>query len=290
MKLPKARDLADLLRLPALLSVPGDVWLGAAFSGTGVPFRRACALSLSSCCLYAAGMALNDYADREVDAHERPGRPIPSGRVSPRFALGLSAALTAAGVGIAAAGGGRRAVAVALPLAGAVWAYDLSLKRTAWGPAGMAACRTLDVLLGARDVRALPAAAVVGGHTAMITGVSRSEAGGGDRALVLGAMAGTAVITAAASRIAHRNRDGRWARLVSLFLLGAYAASMFHGEVRALREPEAKNLQRLVGTGVLGIMPLEGGMAAGKGAAGRAVVLAAGWAVAGRLARKGRVT
>ena len=39
-----------------------------------------------------AGMALNDYADREIDAVERPGRPIPSGRVTPEFALAWRAA------------------------------------------------------------------------------------------------------------------------------------------------------------------------------------------------------
>ncbi|MEM6507736.1 MAG: UbiA family prenyltransferase [Planctomycetota bacterium] len=43
--------------------------------------------------LYCGGMVLNDYWDREIDAKERPGRPIPSGRVSPaqarNFAIGM---------------------------------------------------------------------------------------------------------------------------------------------------------------------------------------------------------
>jgi 4-hydroxybenzoate polyprenyltransferase len=43
----------------------------------GAAARASCAtcrgrgLAPSSCCLYLAGMALNDYADREVDAVER---------------------------------------------------------------------------------------------------------------------------------------------------------------------------------------------------------------------------
>ena len=76
--------------------------------------------------LYWAGMAANDWADRRLDAVERPERPIPSGRVAPAAALGLAAGLTAAGLGLAAAAGrppGRCAVAV--PLAAAIWAYDL---------------------------------------------------------------------------------------------------------------------------------------------------------------------
>ncbi|WP_414635733.1 UbiA family prenyltransferase, partial [Actinophytocola sp.] len=95
------RALAELVRAPAALSVPGDSLAGAAAAGW--PFgRRSAALSAGAVCLYWAGMALNDYADRELDRTERPERPIPSGRVSPRFALGLAAGLTAAGVGLAA--------------------------------------------------------------------------------------------------------------------------------------------------------------------------------------------
>src|SRR5690606_27864070 len=119
----------ELVRLPAVLSAPGDALVGAAASGqlrSPADLPRALGLSTASACLYLAGMALNDYADRELDAEERPERPIPSGRVSPAFALGLAGALTAAGTATAVAVDGPRALAVALPLAGAVWAYDLA--------------------------------------------------------------------------------------------------------------------------------------------------------------------
>jgi len=43
----------------------------------------------------AAGNSLNDYFDRETDKVAHPRRPIPSGRVRPSVALGLSAALFA---------------------------------------------------------------------------------------------------------------------------------------------------------------------------------------------------
>jgi 4-hydroxybenzoate polyprenyltransferase len=83
-------------------------------------------------------MALNDFADRNLDAVERPERPIPSGRVTPRQALAIAGGLTAAGLAVAGAGG-RRALGVAVPLAATVWAYDLALKQTRLGPAAMAA-------------------------------------------------------------------------------------------------------------------------------------------------------
>src|SRR3954449_12231806 len=111
---PSARvtgaDVVELVRLPAVLSVPGDVLLGAAASGQMRDVPRTAGLVAASSCLYLAGMALNDYADREVDAIERPGRPIPSGRVAPGFALGLTGALTLGAAVLSVAADGPRAL------------------------------------------------------------------------------------------------------------------------------------------------------------------------------------
>src|SRR3954465_2478945 len=115
-----AADVAELVRLPAVLSVPGDVLLGAAVSGQVRNVPRTAGLVAASSCLYLAGMALNDYADREGDAVQRPGPPIPSGRVTPGFALGLAGALTVGAAALSVAADGPRALAVTLPLAGGV--------------------------------------------------------------------------------------------------------------------------------------------------------------------------
>ena len=69
--------MAELVRLPAVLSVPGDVLVGAAVSGQMRDVSRTAGLVAASSCLYLAGMALNDYADRDVDAVERPGPADP---------------------------------------------------------------------------------------------------------------------------------------------------------------------------------------------------------------------
>src|SRR5699024_11386515 len=92
----QVRDIAELVRLPAALPVPGDALAGAAAAGT-LSGWRPIALAASSMCLYWAGMALNDFADRELDRAERPERPIPSGRVAPSTALGVASGLTLAG-------------------------------------------------------------------------------------------------------------------------------------------------------------------------------------------------
>ncbi|MET8084728.1 SCO3242 family prenyltransferase [Micromonospora sp. NPDC005237] len=198
--MPTLADVAELVRAPAALSVPGDVVAGAAAAGALSP--RTPALAGASVLLYWAGMAANDWADRELDAVERPERPIPSGRVTPAAALGLAAGLTAAGVGLAAAVGGRRAAALAVPLAASIWGYDLLAKNTAAGPAVMAACRGLDVLLGASGGhlwRALPSAATVAAHTWTVTTLSRREVTGTDAALPMRTLAGTALVAASAA-------------------------------------------------------------------------------------------
>nr|WP_237492251.1 UbiA family prenyltransferase [Streptomyces sp. YIM 132580] len=141
------RAWTELFRVSALFSVPGDALAGAAAVGRS-PGRGTALAVGASLCLYEAGMALNDWADREEDAVDRPHRPIPSGRISPQAALGAAGLLTAAGLALAARAG-RPALTVATGLAATVWAYDLHLKHTKAGPAAMAAARSLDLLLGA---------------------------------------------------------------------------------------------------------------------------------------------
>ncbi|MBV7694234.1 SCO3242 family prenyltransferase [Streptomyces sp. TRM70350] len=199
----RSRAWAELLRLPALSTVPGDALSGAVATGARPNPRTVLAIG-SSLCLYEAGMALNDWADREEDAAERPERPLPSGRIRPSSALTAACALTAAGLALAARAG-RPALAVATPLAATVWAYDLALKHTPAGPVAMAAARGLDHLLGAaattgRPWEALPSAALLGTHTLAVTAVSRRETQGGSALAPLAALTATAVLTRLVAR------------------------------------------------------------------------------------------
>ena len=208
----RTRAWAELLRLPALFSVPGDALAGAATTSFPPNSRTLLAIA-SSLCLYEAGMALNDWADRDVDAVERPHRPLPSGRIRPAAALTAACALTGAGLALAA-GAGRPAIAVAAPLAATVWAYDLGLKHTPAGPVAMGAARGLDLLLGAaatsgRTRPALPSAALLGTHTLAVTTVSRQEAQGGSPLPPFAALATTALLTRLVTRHSARVTGGR---------------------------------------------------------------------------------
>ncbi|MER5830741.1 SCO3242 family prenyltransferase [Streptomyces sp. NPDC002130] len=197
-----ATAVAELVRAPAALTVPGDVLAGALSAGRPVG-GRTLLLAASSVSLYWAGMALNDWADREEDARERPERPVPSGRISAGAALGIAGGLTAAGLGLGALAGGRRVLLRrTLPLAATVWAYDLGLKHTPLGPVAMAAARALDVLHGTGPSPAGPAlraAATVGAHTWALTRLSRHEVNGTAGREPLLSLAATAAVTLAAT-------------------------------------------------------------------------------------------
>ncbi|MER7541170.1 SCO3242 family prenyltransferase [Streptomyces sp. NPDC097704] len=150
------RAWAELLRVSALFTVPGDALAGTAATGRRPDRGTAYAVG-ASLCLYEAGMALNDWADRDEDAVDRPHRPLPSGRITPAAALGAAGLLTAAGLALASRAG-RPALTVATALAGTVWAYDLRLKHTAAAPAVMATARALDLTLGATATGPAPRA------------------------------------------------------------------------------------------------------------------------------------
>jgi 4-hydroxybenzoate polyprenyltransferase len=275
-----------------VLTVPGDTLLGASAGASNgkahSSWRRTVGLASASGCLYLAGMALNDYADRYVDAVERPDRPIPSGRVDPRFALVLSTGLTGAGVALAGATGGRRALRIAVPLTGVVWAYDLALKQTPLGPFTMAAARTLDVLMGAEGAgRAVPAACVVGAHTLTVSFVSRKEVPGSGRGLPAAALLAFCGVAAAAGRLAARSRR---AGLASLAALGVYVGSLASAGTRAIRDPQPARLRALVGTGVRALMPLEAALLVGAGRIGPAAAVGGAWPLARWLSRGRSIT
>src|SRR6188472_2825955 len=97
----KLRTYAQLCRLPAVFTAMADVFMGY-FVERGTASVRSwielVAVLVCSSCLYLAGMVLNDIFDRDVDARERPHRPIPSGRVPLGRAKAFATVLVVAGL------------------------------------------------------------------------------------------------------------------------------------------------------------------------------------------------
>ncbi len=195
--------------------------------------------------------------------------------------MGVAAGLTAAGVALAGLVGGRRALAVAVPLAGAVWVYDTVAKNTAAGPAVMAACRGLDVLLGAssgRMRRAVVPALTVAAHTYTVTALSRKEVSGTEPLVPLATLAGTAGVAVATGAPGR----GWWHRL----LAGWYASGFGMAQVRAVASPDAGTVRAAVGAGIMSLPALQGALIARAGAPVTGVAVAAAAPVGRRLAKR----
>lgn len=143
------RAVGRLIRWENCVAVGLTTMLGAHLGGGALTSRGLLAAS-TVMILHAAGTALNDRCDVAVDRLARPERPLPSGRLSLRFAERLSVGLALAGLGLAATLGW-----VALAVAGLVvvasTAYAVRLKNT--------------VLLGNLTVAGLSAATVPFGAT-----------------------------------------------------------------------------------------------------------------------------
>ena len=125
----------QLLRLPNVFTALADVAMGYLVThGNVQPTGHFALLAAASGLLYLSGMVLNDVFDAEVDARERPERPIPSGRISRRAAAACGVALLTSGcvVGwfVSYLAHDWRPGVVCTLLAICIVLYDWTLKRT----------------------------------------------------------------------------------------------------------------------------------------------------------------
>ncbi|MCC5845795.1 MAG: UbiA family prenyltransferase [Verrucomicrobia bacterium] len=130
-----------LLRLPNVLTVPGDVLAGAVLAGRDL---HEVGLTLPGVSLaYLFGMVLNDVWDVNLDRIERPERPLPSGEISRR-----QAAVACGVLGIGALAVQPNSAMVFL--LGLIVAYTLLKGRTpVFGRVLMGLCRGTALWLGA---------------------------------------------------------------------------------------------------------------------------------------------
>lgn len=166
------------LRLGRVSNLP-TVWTnvaaGTALSGALLSPVLFLALALAFSLFYVAGMYLNDAFDREIDARERPERPIPAGLVSARTVFAAGFGLLAAGwlllvaIGyLPAEGTGWRGPLAGALLAAAILLYDAWHKGNPLSPLLMGLCRLLVYLgAGAAAAAALPPALLVAAGVAL---------------------------------------------------------------------------------------------------------------------------
>lgn len=167
MKLSVALQLGRVSNLPTVWS---NTLAGVVLSGASAQWGTLAALVVVFSAFYVGGMFLNDAFDAEVDARERPERPIPSGRVSRVEVAGWGYGLLATGiVGLAVVGqtltgrGFAWPAAAGAALAAAIVAYDAFHKNNPLSPFVMGLCRVLVYVGAAVTVGAvLPAALWIG--------------------------------------------------------------------------------------------------------------------------------
>lgn len=213
----RVRAWFEVLRAPNLLTVPGDpiagALLAAVAAGGALPWPAIAWCAAASLAIYAAGLLLNDVVDLDEDRRERPQRPLPSGRISPKTAMRV--ALLLSGFGLTSAfAAGPYAGRAAIVLLAHVLAYDYLLKRTWLGAPVLGLCRGISLALGAFAVAPHPPAAALvaaGMLAAYVTAVSllaRRETAIAGRPALVGRLLGALPLVQAAFVLAARRPEG----------------------------------------------------------------------------------
>src|ERR1700751_4944163 len=83
VRAPSAQTLLRLGRVSNLPTVWTNVIAGATIANAAATIADVAVVGLVMTAFYVGGMYLNDFFDREIDARERPGRPIHAGEIRP---------------------------------------------------------------------------------------------------------------------------------------------------------------------------------------------------------------
>ncbi|HET7681496.1 MAG TPA: UbiA family prenyltransferase [Xanthobacteraceae bacterium] len=142
---------ATLLKLGRVSNLP-TVWTntlaGTLVAGGSWQDARIAIVLVATSLFYEGGMFLNDYFDREIDARERPERPIPSFEIAPGTVAAIGAGLIAVGL-VLLAFLGLQVLGVGLLLAAFIVAYDRHHKGNPFAPVLMGMCRGLVYIIAA---------------------------------------------------------------------------------------------------------------------------------------------
>ncbi|WP_057936892.1 UbiA-like protein EboC [Algoriphagus resistens] len=266
----------QLTRPANVVTAIADIWAGFAIAGTWTLLVADWGsgthellinlgwLSLSTIGLYAGGVAFNDVFDAELDAVERPERPIPSGRVSRKSAAWMSLLLILIGV-LAAAQVNLVSAGIALAVAFLAVLYDYWGKHQHFlGPINMGLCRTGNLLLGISVVPESlltfwPLGLLPLIYVAAITMISRGEVHGKNRmALYTGLLMYVFVIVTIGSMPILHNTE-IWEVLPFLALL---SYMVFPPLIKAIRTHDPKLIGKSVKAAVISLIIVNSSLAA----------------------------
>lgn len=166
-----------------MLTAWGDPITGALWAGGTNDIGRLATAVAGVLFIYAGGMIFNDVADVATDTKERPGRPLPSGRIRRAHAAWAGAGCTMAGL-MAFAATSLLTLEIGAALAALALLYNFALKRSWFGSIALGGCRALSVLVGTTaggspSMGSGVAALVIGGYVAIVSLAARNEMSGG---------------------------------------------------------------------------------------------------------------
>jgi 4-hydroxybenzoate polyprenyltransferase len=273
---------AQLVRLPNVFSAVADIVLGFLVTGalwSGEPAEALrwsrlgpfVCLLIASTLLYWGGMVFNDYFDLNEDRRDRPGRPLPSGRVAVSTALWLGMGCLAGGVLFALLADLQAdalrfvSTSIAICLVMAILLYDGALKETWLGPLVMGGCRMLNILLGLSVVGSFPPgwglllAAVIGIYIAGVTLFARTEAtmsNASDLTTAAAVIAASLLMALAVPALAQaRAGDATFSTsLLFPYLLVVFGFYLAAAIVPAIRSPAPNRVQSAVKRALLGLV------------------------------------
>jgi 4-hydroxybenzoate polyprenyltransferase len=283
----------QLMRPANLVTAVADIAAGvclASLTGAVQPESLGW-LALSTLGLYGGGVVFNDFFDAELDAVERPERPIPSGRVTKTAAGVLAGTLLAFGVAMAflnSTVSGPLALAVAL----LTIVYDRFAKPNVFlGPLTMGACRGGNLLLGLSAVDTAPferwnLALVPVLYIFAVTLISRGEVHGGKRAPLYFAGILFLLVQLAQWGTAHLNGHA----FLTIPYLVLHGALLYPPLIQAYRQPTGPNIGGAVKAGVISLILMNAAWAAAAGQWLPALGIAALLPISRFLARKFAVT
>jgi heme O synthase-like polyprenyltransferase len=142
LRAPSAQTLLRLGRVSNLPTVWTNVIAGATIANTAASLVDVAVVGLAMTAFYVGGMYLNDFFDRDIDARERPGRPIHAGDISAGAVSAIGFVLLAVGV-LLLVQFGFLTMIWGLALAGAIVLYDAWHKGNEFAPVIMGLCRAL---------------------------------------------------------------------------------------------------------------------------------------------------
>ncbi len=275
MKNTKLFAYLQLTRPANVITAIADIWAGFAIAGAWDYMAtnwiygdqqfwwNLLWLSLSTIGLYAGGVAFNDVADADLDANERPERPIPSGRASKKAAFWMSSLLLVFGV-ICAFQVNPIAGFLAIAVAACAVLYDYWGKhQRILGPINMGLCRSGNLLLGisvAPEVleKIWPIGLLPLIYVAAITMISRGEVHGKNRKALFVGGGMYASIFVAIFGLAYLESPGYLQVIPFLALLGYM---IFPPLAKAIRTQEPKFIGKSVKAAVISLIIVNASLA-----------------------------